>query len=103
MGVRSEGISMSFQARTRRARRNRRNIFELQDLEVRRFLTLTTHAVDGTNTLQLIGTSASESVTVNKPSTSLVVTDVTNGVTTTFTFPVGSGSGQANKINIQMS
>jgi uncharacterized delta-60 repeat protein len=89
--------------KSRAARRARRNIFELQDLEVRRFLTLTTHSVDGSNTLQLIGTSSSESVTVNKPSTSLVVTDVTNGVTTTFTFSVGNSAGQVNKINIQMS
>lgn len=74
---------------------------QMQPLEVRRMLTLATHAVDASNTLQLIGSAGGESITVNKSGSNIVVTDVTGGTTTTFVFPVGSSAGQANKINIQ--
>jgi uncharacterized delta-60 repeat protein len=70
------------------------NLFELEMLEVRRFLT--TASVDGTNTLQVIGTSGADDITVNKNSSGkLSVT----GVTATFT--IGSAAGQVNKIVIQ--
>src|SRR5512146_821570 len=72
----------------------RANIFELQPLEIRRLLT--TASVDSNHVLQVLGTSSSESITVNKNSSGrLTVTGVTD------TFAIGSSSGQANAINIQ--
>ncbi len=74
----------------------RANIFELQPLEIRRLLT--TASVDASHILQILGTTAADTITVNKNSAGkLTVT----GVTATFT--IGSGSGQANAINIQAS
>ena len=70
------------------------NLFELEPLEVRRFLT--TASVDGTNTLQILGTSSSETITVNRNSSNrITVTGVAS------TFAIGSSAGQVNKIFIQ--
>src|SRR5439155_11137968 len=69
-------------------------IVQLQPLEIRRLLT--TAVVDATNTLQILGTSSADSITVNRNSSGkLTVTGVTA------TFAIGSSSGQVNKIFIQ--
>ncbi|MEO6437099.1 MAG: hypothetical protein ABIP55_15255, partial [Tepidisphaeraceae bacterium] len=71
-----------------------KNIFDLEPLEVRRFLT--TASVDAANTLQILGTGSSETITVNRnTSNRLTVT----GVGTTFV--IGNSAGQVNKIVIQ--
>jgi len=74
--------------------RSRSNIFELQSLEMRRFLTTAT--VDSTNTLQILGTASAEDITVNKGSTGKLSV---SGVTATFS--IGSAAGQVSKIFIQ--
>src|SRR3712207_2658168 len=76
------------------ASRLKGNIFDLQPLEIRRLLT--TASVDASNTLQIVGTSSGESITVTRNSSNrLTVT----GVATTFA--IGSSAGQVNKIFIQ--
>src|SRR5262245_46697144 len=70
------------------------NIFELEPLEIRRLLT--TASVDGTNTLQIVGTGGSETITVNRGSNNRITV---TGVGTSFA--IGSGAGQVNKINVQ--
>src|SRR5437762_13358153 len=73
--------------------RAKSQIVHLQPLEVRRLLT--TAVVDATNTLQVLGSTSADSITVNRNSNGrLTVTGVTA------TFAIGSSSGQANKINI---
>src|SRR5688572_3122877 len=80
---------MSFQ-------RLRENIFELQALEIRRLLT--SASVDASNTLQILGTTSSENITVNRNSSNrLTVSGVGS------TFAIGSSAGQVNKIVIQAS
>src|SRR5687768_13267956 len=70
------------------------NIFELQPLEVRRFLT-TAIPDPATNTLNIGGTSGAESITVNRNTSGrLTVTGVVE------TFPIGNSAGQINKIVI---
>jgi uncharacterized delta-60 repeat protein len=70
------------------------NIFELQALEIRRFLT-TASLSSSTHTLNITGTSSGETITLNQGSNGRV--SIT-GVSTTYV--PGSGSGQFNKINI---
>src|SRR5215467_5826994 len=72
------------------------NIFELQALEARRFLTTAT--VDSTNTLQILGTTSADDITINRNSSNKLTV---SGVTTVFS--IGSAAGQVNKINIQAS
>ncbi|MGB7160843.1 MAG: hypothetical protein WBD40_22460 [Tepidisphaeraceae bacterium] len=68
-------------------------IFELQELEVRRFLT--TASIGSSNTLNILGTGSGETIFVNRLSNGRVsVTGVGS------TFVPGSGGGQFNKINI---
>jgi uncharacterized delta-60 repeat protein len=76
--------------------RARTNIFELQPLEARRFPTTAT--VDSTNTLQILGTTSADDITLNRNSSNrLTVSGVTS------TFAIGSAAGEVNKINIQAS
>ena len=82
-----------------RAARTGSRIFRLRLLErLERRRLLTTAVVDSTNTLQVLGTTSADSITVNKNSSGkLTVTGVTA------TFSIGSSSGQVNKIFIQAS
>src|SRR5687768_15262580 len=72
------------------------NIFELESLEVRRFLTTASVAAD--NTLSILGTAANDVITVNRNTAGRLTV---SGVATQFN--IGSGAGQVNKILIQAS
>src|SRR5438067_758049 len=85
---------------SRKTYRNR-SIFELQQLEIRRFLT--TAMVDTNHILQVVGTDSAETIQLNGVSsgTKVTVSGVfVSGTTTLQQFTIGSSSGQFTKINI---
>src|SRR2546430_155438 len=84
------------------SRRNctRKSIFELQPLEIRRFLN--SAFIDASHVLQVSGTGGSDNITINGVSsgTKVTVTGVTDAGGNLIQFTIGTGSNQCNQINM---
>jgi uncharacterized delta-60 repeat protein len=82
-----------------RKKSGRISLFELQPLEIRRFLT--TASIDSNHILQIAGTGSADSITINgvASGTRATVTGVTSGGNLV-QFTIGTGSNQFNRINV---